>query len=77
MGVALSYAVAFYALSWTLKRMEVGVVYAIWAGLGVVLVTIVGVTFLGESMDRAGVIGILLIVSGVVVLNVFSDIAVH
>ena len=77
LGVIVSYAIAFYSLSWTLNYIEVGVAYALWAGIGVVLVAIIGVVVFGETADLPGIVGITFIVAGVVILNLFSDTAVH
>ncbi len=75
--VAIGYGVAFYFLSLTLKTLPVGIAYAVWSGLGVVLVSIVGFIFLGQSLDIAGCVGIGLIVAGVAVLNLLSTVAQH
>jgi small multidrug resistance pump len=75
--VAIGYGVAFYFLSLTLKTLPVGIAYAVWSGLGVVLVSLVGFIFLGQSLDFAGCVGIGLIVAGVAVLNLFSTAAAH
>jgi len=75
--VAIGHGVAFYFLSLTLKTLPVGVAYAVWSGLGVVLVSLVGYIFLGQSLDFAGCVGIGLIVAGVAVLNLFSTAAAH
>lgn len=75
--VAIGYGVAFYFLSLTLKTLPVGVAYAVWSGLGVVLVSLVGFIFLGQSLDFAGCVGIGLIVAGVAVLNLFSTVTPH
>jgi small multidrug resistance pump len=66
------YAVAFYLLSLTLRTLPVGVVYAIWSGLGIVLVAIVGAVWLRQTLDLPALLGIALILAGVVVVNVFS-----
>lgn len=71
--VVVGYAVAFYCLSLVLKTIAVGVAYAIWSGLGVVLITLVAWVVYGQKMDLAAALGMGLIVSGVVVLNVFSS----
>ena len=71
------YAVAFYLLSLVLRTLPVGVTYAIWAGLGIVLVTLVGIVVFGEKPDLPAVLGITLIVAGVVTLQVFSKMNVH
>jgi small multidrug resistance pump len=75
--VVIGYALAFYFLSLTLKTIPVGVAYAIWAGAGVALITLVSWVWFKQPMDLAGIIGITLIVAGVVVLNVFSKTASH
>ena len=75
--VVAAYAISFYFVSLTLKSMQVGVVYAIWSGLGLVLVTGVGAVLYKQVPDLAATAGILLILAGVVVINLFSQTAVH
>lgn len=75
--VVVGYALAFYFLSLTLRTIPLGVAYAIWAGVGVALVALVGWVVYHQSLDIAAFIGIALIVSGVIVLNIFSKTAVH
>lgn len=75
--VVVGYGVAFYLLSLVLRTLPVGVAYAIWAGLGIVLVTLVGIVVFGEKPDLPAVVGIILIVAGVVTLQVFSKMNVH
>lgn len=70
--VVVSYAAAFYLLSVTLRIMPVGVVYAIWSGLGIVLIALAGWIVFGQKLDLAAVVGLGLIIAGVVVLHVFS-----
>lgn len=70
--VVLGYGLAFYCLSLILDSIPVGVAYAIWSGLGIVLVTAIAWWLYGQSLDFWGFIGIALIVSGVVVLNLLS-----
>lgn len=76
-AVVLSYMLAFYLLSLTLRTMPVGIAYAVWAGMGGALITLVGWVVFGQSLDLAALIGIGLIVSGVMVLNLFSSNVVH
>ena len=71
------YGVAFYLLSLVLRTLPVGITYAIWAGLGIVLVTLVGIMVFGEKPDLPAVLGISLIVAGVVTLQVFPKMNVH
>jgi small multidrug resistance pump len=71
--VVVGYGVAFYLLAVTLRTMSVGIAYAVWAGAGVALITIIGWVFFRQPMDAAALIGIALIVAGVVVINTFSS----
>lgn len=75
--VVVGYALAIYLLSTVLKAIPVGVAYAIWSGLGVVLITLVAWLVHGQRIDLPGLLGMALIVTGVVVLNVFSKSSVH
>jgi small multidrug resistance pump len=75
--VVVGYAVAFYCLSLALKSIPVGIAYAIWSGVGVALIALVGWAIFGQALDAPAIIGIALIVAGVVVLNVFSRTSVH
>lgn len=72
--VIVGYASAFYFLSLTLRTMPLGVAYAVWSGVGVVLVTVVGWAVYHQPLDFAAFIGIGLVIAGVVVLNLFSKI---
>ena len=71
------YAIAFYFLSITLRSMPTGIAYAIWAGLGIVLIAIASFVIYRQTIDLPGLLGMGLIIAGVVVLNVFSKSAVH
>ncbi len=75
--VALGYGIAFYCLSLTLKTVPVGVAYAIWSGVGIVLVTTVGWVAFGQKLDAPALIGMALIVAGVVIMQVFSKTGAH
>ena len=70
--VVIGYASAFYFLSLTLRSIPLGIVYAIWAGVGIALIALVGWVVYHQSLDLWALLGIGLIVAGVVVLNVFS-----
>lgn len=70
--VVAGYGCAFYFLSLVLKTMPVGVAYAIWSGVGVALITIIGAVMFKQSLDAPALIGIALIVCGVVMINVVS-----
>lgn len=75
--VVVGYSIAFYCLSIALRAIPVGIAYAIWAGLGVVLIAAVGWLLFGQKLDAAALIGMALIVAGVVVMNVFSKSVAH
>lgn len=75
--VAAGYLSAFYFLSLTLKTIPVGVAYAIWSGAGMALIALIAWLFFGQALDMPAVAGLLLIVAGVVVLNVFSKTVSH
>ncbi|WP_044413170.1 DMT family transporter [Thiomicrospira microaerophila] len=72
--VLIGYGLAFYLLSLTLKQIPVGVAYAIWAGVGIVLITLIGWLAFKQTLDWAAVLGIALIITGVVVLQAFSKV---
>jgi len=73
LGVIIGFAGAFYFLALTLRYMPIGVVYAIWSGLGIVLITLIGLFFFKQSLDAAAYIGLGLIILGVIVINMFSN----
>lgn len=75
--VVCGYALSLYLLSRTLDVLPVGVVYAIWSGAGVALVTLAGRVLFRQVLDRAAIIGIAMIVSGVLVLQLFSGSVTH
>ncbi|MDC9825382.1 SMR family transporter [Devosia sp. ZB163] len=73
----IGYAAAFYFLSLTLKTIPVGIAYATWSGLGIVLIAGIGQFFLGQKLDLAGIIGLALIIAGVLVVNLVSKTGAH
>jgi len=75
--VVVGYVTAFYLLSLVLKLIPVGIAYAIWAGMGIVLVAIIAAIVFKQIPDWPAIIGMVLIISGVVVINVFSNTASH
>ncbi|MGO1461267.1 MAG: DMT family transporter [Oleiphilaceae bacterium] len=75
--VVLGYGAAFYLLSLALRTIPVGIAYAIWAGLGIVLMAAVGWLAFGQKLDGWGMVGMALIVSGVFVLNALSRAGGH
>ncbi|MBS0423595.1 MAG: QacE family quaternary ammonium compound efflux SMR transporter [Proteobacteria bacterium] len=75
--VIAGYLLAFYLLSLTLKTIPVGVAYAIWSGVGIVLIALSGWLFLGQALDTPALIGLTLIIAGVAVINIFSRTVPH
>lgn len=75
--VVIGYGMAFYFLSLCLKAMSIGVVYAIWSGLGIVLLALIGAVVYKQTLDLAAWVGIALIVLGVVVLSLYSKSVLH
>ena len=75
--VIVGYGLAFYLLALVLRSMSVGIAYAVWAGAGVALITIIGWVFFRQPLDIAALVGIALIVAGVLVINLFSSSVAH
>ena len=75
--VIAGYAAAFFFLSLTLRTIPVGIAYAIWSGVGIVLIAVIGWLVLGQALDPPAIVGLALIIMGVVVLNVFSKSLTH
>lgn len=75
--VVIGYGASFYLLSLALKTMPIGVAYAIWSGVGLILTVIAGMILWRETLDWARVAGILLIIVGIVLINVVSKSPVH
>ena len=75
--VVVGYGLSFYLLALALKTIPVGIAYAIWSGIGIVLISVVGLVAFGQKLDLPAVIGIGLIIAGVAVLQLFSGIANH
>lgn len=75
--VVAGYIVAFYFLSLTLKYLPIGTAYAVWSGLGIVLVATAGWLIFGQKIDAWGAVGMALIIAGVIVLNFLSKTATH
>ncbi|ASL42508.1 MULTISPECIES: DMT family transporter [Paraburkholderia] len=75
--VVIGYGIAFYCLSLTLKSIPVGIVYAVWSGAGIVLITLVALVLYRQVPDLPAIIGLGLIIAGVAVLNIFSKMQAH
>lgn len=75
--VVVFYVISFYLLSQVIKTIPLGVAYAIWGGVGIVLTALIGFLIFRQSLDLAALIGIALIIGGVVVMNIFSKTVGH
>ncbi|PZX39367.1 small multidrug resistance pump [Roseinatronobacter thiooxidans] len=75
--VVLSYVLSFWLLALVLRIIPVGVAYAIWAGLGVCLIAGIGWVVFGQRLDAPALLGLFLIISGIVVINLFSKTVGH
>lgn len=73
----VGFAIAFYFLSLTLRTMPIGIAYAIWSGVGIVLISLIGFVLFGQKLDAPGLIGVALILAGVVVINFLSSSTSH
>lgn len=77
LAVIVLFSIAFYLLSQVIKVIPLGIAYAIWAGVGIILTAIIGYFVFKQSLDVAAMAGIGLIVAGVVVINLFSNSTGH
>jgi len=75
--VVVGFGVSFYFLTLVLRTIPLGITYAIWSGVGIILVAMVGVVFHKQSIDMPAILGMGLIIAGVTVINVFSNNVAH
>jgi small multidrug resistance pump len=73
LGVILFYLSAFALMSTSLKSLEIGIVYAIWAAAGTALIAIIGIVFFGESIASGKIVGLAFVIAGVVLLKVSNS----
>ena len=73
----VAYVCAFYFLGLTLKTLPVGIAYAIWSGVGIVLISVIGLIFFKQSLDLPAILGLGLFIAGVIVINIFSKTVSH
>ena len=76
-AVVIFYGVSFYCMSFALKAMPVGIVYAIWSGLGIVLIAGIGLVLFGQRLDLPAVLGLIMIIAGILVIHLFSSSSTH
>ena len=77
LAVIACYLVSFYFMALALKVMPVGIVYAIWSGLGIVCIAGIGYIVFGQKLDLAAVFGLSLIIIGMLVIHIFSAATTH
>ena len=75
--VVIGYGTGFYFMAISMRVLPVGIMYAIWAGMGIVLVSVIGWVIYKQVLDMPAIIGIALIIAGVIVINVFSKAIIH
>lgn len=75
--VVVAYGISFYLLALTLRFMPVGVVYAIWSGLGIVCIASIGFVIFGQKLDWPAVLGLAMIIGGILVIHLFSATTSH
>ena len=75
--VIVSYGAAFYLLSLTLRTLPVGIVYAMWSGLGIVFIALIGWLVFSQRLDLPAILGLGLIISGIAVIQLFSTTTSH
>jgi small multidrug resistance pump len=73
----VAYGAAFYLLAFALRHFPVGVAYAMWSGMGIVFIAMIGFAVFGQKLDLAAILGIALILVGILVINLFSNTATH
>lgn len=77
LGVLLGFAGAFYFFTLVLRDLPLGITYALWSGIGMILITASGRIIFGQKLDAPALLGLALIISGIIVINVFSQSATH
>ncbi|ECC6295082.1 EamA family transporter [Salmonella enterica] len=73
----IGYCIVFWCLTIPMRTIPAGIIYAIWSGVGIVLIGLIGWLFLGQKLDMPAIIGMLLIICGVIVINLFSKSVSH
>lgn len=73
----IGYSASFYILSLALKTIPVGIAYAIWSGIGIIIISLIAWIFLKQSLDLAALVGMGFIIFGVVIINLFSNVSGH
>jgi small multidrug resistance pump len=77
LAVVLFYGLSFYCMSFALRAMPVGIVYAIWSGLGIVLIAGIGFVLFGQKLDLPALLGLAMIIGGILIIHLFSATNTH
>ncbi|MDJ0825979.1 MAG: SMR family transporter [Rhodobacter sp.] len=75
--VVIGYGISFYLLAGALKWIPVGIAYAVWSGLGIVFIALIGLAVFGQRLDLPAVLGIAMILAGILVIHLFSETGAH
>ncbi len=75
--VVVSYGTAFYFMSISMRVLPIGIMYAIWSGMGIVLISVLGWLVYRQTLDTPAMIGLAFIIAGVIIINVFSKTVAH
>lgn len=75
--VVIGYGASFWLLAYAVRFIPIGILYAVWSGLGIVLVALIAYILFGEKLDLPAIVGLGLILAGIVVINLFSNSAGH
>ncbi len=75
--VVVGYSVAFFFLSLTLKNIPVGVAYAIWSGVGIALISLIGFIWYKQTLNYPTILGIIFIIIGIIIINIYSKNIIH
>ena len=75
--VVIGYGLAFYLMALTLRHMPVGIVYAIWSGLGIFFIAVIGWLVFGQKLDLPAVLGLGFIMAGILIIHLFSKTSAH
>lgn len=73
----ISYLLSFYLLSYALRTLPIGVAYGVWGAVGIVIITVIGAIVFKQIPDLPTIIGLVLIISGVLIINLFSKMQIH
>ena len=76
-GILISYSISFYLLTYAIKGIPIAIAYSTWAGMGILLITVFGFIFYNQSIQWQSLIGLVLIVLGVTIVNIFNNPSTH